>query len=738
MEELMISINDYPSIQEAINHMKSDSVLILDDQVYDETIYIDKPVKIIGQNNTVLNFNNRQFIIEKGADVELKNLMISIQPTDFEANILVRDSSLKIVECHLDVKTQSRDLYAVLWAENSYVSFQHMNIKSEANLIKSIHGKVFELNGNNIDLDKCLLGVEVHGSEVIEICNNKITCSMNFLRMSKIYDFKIEGNEFLIPLEPILSKPRFFILDGVENGDIAQIKGNIFDAEKTLNILIHNGQSVSRTLEFSENTFKLKQDIKAAIKFDKINGLVKLDKNNLDDGKIIANQCGEITICTSIFRRFTAIKSKHIRLVKNEKLQQIIIEDSYHIHLKNNEINNIVSNEDAIKLTSIDKIRLEGNTVTSIDHGVSVLNAGDNLESLFINNEFKNCKKRAINMTSTTQIKNIKSELYVKNNIFINNDKALFMDDQNMKHCTIDENYFDNNKDAVVLLGGKKTGDLKVTGNFYTASNQKLEVRKASLCHLTHNNLSNSKIHIRGCDDILIHGNFYDNPGSKRGKCLDNEVCVKLGGHLTVSHNRILKGRVKNEVKETFDTLNITAYERHPAVTIHDNTQLEGYEKKSLFSTYQPKTLELYPDASLLSLLQYEGDTEHNLSMMDMDEVMRRDFLDLRSSFVDLKDLVQSQVIRKNIHAIVENLQIEILAGRDSNDIYRFIVKTNETVEMLKIYTTMEATVDSITEKRIVSVLSNYMDVLSGFMQKISEDEQDKLKAQINLLENLL
>ncbi len=738
MEELIISINDYTSIQEAINHMKSDNTLMLDNKVYDETIYIDKSVKIIGQNNTVLNFNNKQFLIEKGAIVELNNLMISIQPSNFEANLLVKNSTLKINECDLEVKTQSRDLYAAIWAENSSVTFEKMNIKSEANLIKSIHGKSCMINDNNMVIDKCSLGIEVHGSEMIEICNNIITCSMNFLRMSKIYDFRIEENEFTLPIEPILSKPRFFILDGLENGEIAQIKSNTFDAEKTLNILIHNGHSVGRTLEFADNDFRMKPNVKAAIKFDKINGLVKLDKNNLDDGKIIANQCGEIAICTSVFRRFTAIKSKHIRLVMNEKLQQIIIEDSYHIHLKNNKINNIVSNENAIKLSSIDKIRLEGNTITSVDHGVSVLNAGDNQESLFINNEFKNCKKRAINMTSTTQIKNIKAELYVKNNIFINNAKALFMDDQNMKHCTIDENYFDNNRDAVVLLGGKKTSDLKVTGNFFTASNQKIEVRNSSLCHLTHNNLTNSKIHIRGCDDILIHGNFYDNPRSKRGKCLDNEVCIKLGGHLTVSHNRILKGRVKNEVKETFDTLNITAYERHPAVTIHDNTQLEGYEKKSLFSTYQPKTLELYPDASLLSLLQYEGDTEHNLSLMDMDEVMRRDFLDLRSSFIDLKDLVQSQLIRKNIHAIVENLQIEILAGRDSNDIYRFIVKTNETVEMLKIYTTMEATVDSITEKRIVSVLSNYMEVLSGFMQKISEDEQDKLKAQINLLENLL
>ncbi|MCH4886579.1 hypothetical protein EZV73_03315 [Acidaminobacter sp. JC074] len=737
MDNKILDIKNYTSIQDAINHMNHGDRLTLENQVYDETIYINKSIDIVGLVNSVLILSEKKLIIEN-AEVNLSKLKISIGETDFDANILLKKSQVSFEGCNFDIKKQSKDLYAAIWSEDSSLALKDNKITSDAGLIKHMHGHRLSLINNDLTINMCILALEMHGVKNVELIENKVTCPVNFLRMTKIHNYKIEKNEFTLAKEPRVSKPRFFILDGIESGQESLISGNVFHTEKTLNFLIQNSYEAGRVLFFNDNTINSGDDLISAIKFDKIKGTVNFGGNKMSDGKIIANQCGEVSVNASSFRRFSAIRSKHLRLSSNEDVKQILVEGAYHLYLKANKIDNKVMNEEAVRLSTIDKIRLEGNTIKSVDHGVSVLNDGNNLETLFINNDFRHCKKRAINMTAVMQINKLKAELVVKNNIFIDNDKALFMDDQNIKHVTVEENYFDNNKLAVILNGGKSTGDLKVTGNFFTPSNQLIEIRSAKLCHITHNNLNNSKLHIRGCEDILIHGNLYDNPRSKRGKCLDNEVCIKLGGHLTVSHNKLLRGRLKNEDREVFDTLNISSYERRPAVTIHDNTQLDGFEKRSFFDNYQPKSLQLYPDASILSMLQYEGDLEHNLNLMDMDEVMKRDFLDHRSTFIDLKDLVESQVIRKKIHTIVEKLQIEILSGRDSNDIYRFIVKTNETVEMLKIYVTMEETVDSMTEKRIVSVLDNYMQVLSGFMMDVSEEDQDKLKAQINLLENLL
>lgn len=738
MNEIKMSSGKYNSLQEAINDCPEQSVISLDGKVYDETVYISKSIKLIGTEETVLLFKDKQLIIEKEADVTFERIMFAIEPSKHDANVVLKNCNMTFLNGEIAVKKQVKDTYSAVWAENSNVTIIKSNIKSDANLIKSIHGDILALDENNIVFDQCVIGIEVLGLSMTKITNNQISSGSNFLRISKAGDFLIERNKFVNPKEPHLAKPRFILIESIDQGELAQISDNIFHTEKTLNILIQNSSLVTRSIEFTGNTVTTDSLTKIAVKFDKIQGLVSIDKNTLGSGKFITNKCGEIILKLSTFNRYAAAQNKQIRVLSNENVQQVVIDGAFHVHLKNNKIKNEVKDEEAIKISSVDKVRIDSNNITSVDNGISIFNAGDNLETLLYNNEFSNCRKRAINLTSTTQRKFLKTELVIKNNVFMNNERAVFMDDQNMKHCTVEENYFGGNKDAIILLGGKATGDLKITGNFLTNARQKVEVRNAELCHLTHNNLNNSKIHLRGCEEILFHGNYFNNQNHKKGKCLDNDVCIKLGGRLTVTHNTMLKGKLKNENKEVYDLLNITAYERQPAITIQDNTQLEGYERRSFFDNYQPKALKLYPDESLLSMIQYEGDADHNMSMMDMDEVMRKDFYDLRASLSDLKEQIQSQLIRKTIASIVDQLDIEILAGRDSNDIYRFIVKTTETVEMLKIYITMEDTVDSMTEKRIVQVLNNYMSVLSSFLNKVSEDEQDKLKAQLNLLENLL
>ncbi len=123
---------------------------------------------------------------------------------------------------------------------------------------------------------------------------------------------------------------------------------------------------------------------------------------------------------------------------------------------------------------------------------------------------------------------------------------------------------------------------------------------------------------------------------------------------------------------------------------------------------------------------------------MSIDDVMTSDFYKLLDEFNKIKERVYSKEIKEALSELLNAFNIDMFAGHDSNDIYRFMAKTNETVEMLKIYLSMEVETDVSTEKRVITVLENYKVVLHQMMFTQAENEQDKLNAQLKLLENLL
>lgn len=736
-EMILMSSKKYTSIQEAINIAGEDDVIQLENIIYTEPISINKSIKLVGQEDTVLVLSLHQLHIKDGVQVIFENILFSVEPVTYDAHIMVENALMMLIHCDIQVLNQKRDLYSCIWAESSSVIIAGSNIKSDANLIKCVNGDVLELKDNNMVISTGNVGIEAHSMNMVRLQSNNISSAINMLRLSKVAEFSIEKNTFVSPKEPRILKSMFILVDGIEHGEISTIKENIFQTEKTLNITLRNSMTVNRKIEFIGNTV-ISEGIKANIKFEMIQGMVVIGQNKLPGCQVSIGKSSEVMIKKNQLSLLLCVNNRQLMIADNENLKQVSIDTSYYTNIKNNQISNDVNDADALRLVGIDKLVIEHNRISSVDHGMTLLNAGDNLETVIQKNEFSNCRKRSINIASTAQKKYLKTEIQINNNVFLNNDKAVHLDDKNLKSCHMEENYFGDNQEAIVIFGGKSTSGIKIIGNYFLATAQKIEVRNGELCQLSHNALNDSKMQLRGCDEIIMHGNLIDNPHYRKGKFLHNDVCIKSGGRLTISHNTMLKGKIKQAKKEIYEHLNITSYEKNPAVNIHDNIQLEGYRKKSFFDTELPQELKLYPDESLLSMLRYEGDAEHNLNIVDMDDMMRKNFFEIRDAFSDLKDRVMSNVVSKSISDVLDVFQMDVLAGRDSNDIYRFIAKSNETVEMLKIYTNMEDNIDTNTERRIVSVMNNYLMVVNQFLNKTTEDEEDKLKAQLNLLENLL
>lgn len=735
-DKILMSSNSYTSIQEAVNQMKDNETLVLENKIYAEGLVIDKSVHILGQDESVLVLSLHQLHILNGANVTFENVVISVEPIHFDAHIMIKDAALILDKCAIQVLKPGADLYACIWSEHGSLSIYHSNIKTEANLIKSVHGDLIALKNNHMILAGGQVALEGHQTKMVCLEDNEISSAVHMMRLTKVSEFLIKNNQFVSPKEPRFHNGLYIFIDGIEQGDISSILNNVFSSEKALNIVIKNSLSVHRKIEFAHN--KMTSEMKSGLKFEVIQGLVEIQENDLSLCQVSVGSCSEVMVQSNRLGWLLCLNNRQLMIGGNKELKQVVIETSYYTSLKNNEIHNDGHDTEAVSIKGVDKLVVEHNRISSVDHGMTLLNGGDNLETIIRKNTFEKCRKRSLNIVSTTQKKYLKTELQINNNVFLNNDKAIHLDDKNLKSCHMEENYFGENQEAILIIGGKATSHIQLIGNYFSPTMQKIELRNGEICSLTHNALMDSKMILRGCDEILIHGNLIDNPHYKKGKFLHNDVCIKSGGRLTISHNTILKGKIKQAKKEIYEHLNITSYERHPSVNIHDNLQLEGYRKRSFFQTERTEELKLYPDESLLSMLKYEGDSEHNLNLIDMDDRMRQQFFNIRNQLIEVKERLLNGAIAGAVDDVIGGLKIELLAGRDSNDIYRFIAKSNETIEMLKIYTSMANRIDGMTEKRILSVLKSYMMVVEQFSSKRSEDEEDKLKAQLNLLENLL
>lgn len=726
-EKIYLKDGHYLNLQDAINKVENNSILVLENKVYSESLVIDKNIQIEGQDATTL-LVDKEIKID-GGQVTLHHLTIDVQGLSNDIGVMVSEGQLTCVDCVIKTVKQKKDTFSCFWVETGALALEDCQIHMMSNFIKIINGEGLVLVNNQMSLMAGNIAIESHGMAHVKIFNNKIRSAVALMRSSKIFDMVVEENH----IESSMPSGSLMTFDSLEHGNEFSIKNNNLQISDDTLITISNSLSVKRDIQVTGN--KINQESQSQIDLSHLQGRVLVEDNNFRYLK--ASQCHDVMIKNNQLQGVNCHQISKLIIHNNQVHGVIQLHTVNHAQLKKNTLVNERRDTDAIKIAVVNKLIFEHNKISSVDHGLTLLNAGDNLETKVHKNEFISCRKRAVNLSSTMQKKHIKTEVSINSNIFMRNDKAIHLDDRNLKSLLMEENYFGENHDALSIFGGKATGEVKLVGNYFDPSGQKLEIRSAEVCQLNHNMLNDSKLSIRGCDDIIITGNHIDNQYYNKGKSLYNEISIKTGGLLTISQNVMLKGKLRHEKKEVYDQLNISSYERNPSINISGNFLIN--ENYGFFD--KPRTaLKLFPDESLLSVLSYQIQSkEHGeLKELDIDDMMKADFIKLRDNLLAIKEGVSNPKIKEVIGQVVESFNIDIFNGRDSNDIYRFIVKSNETVEMLKIYASMEEDTDLKTSERIVGVMDNYMIMLNSFLSKQTEDEQDKLNAQLKLLENLL
>jgi len=729
-----IYTKDYTSLQEAIDASASESKIIISSGHYKESLVINKSVHLVGEDETLIHLDEHQLTIVNAGQVSFENIKFSLTSPHKGAGITVSESYLLMDQCNFNAGQQEKDSFALLWVESGSLAISRSKADISCNFIKFINGDKILLNANEWTITSGLLAIEIFGSKEVEIKDNNIVSSVNVLHMKKVQAFNCSKNEIKLTYKGLV-KPLALVIDNIEAGEDYLIEKNVIESNQHLFMSISSNPSSSKKIHINENKFVVDDQHRVKIVCHHIQGGLEISQNFIK-GLLHVHLCPEVMINHNDLEHLKLHEITQC-LVTSNKIQGITdVYDVNVINFKKNEIRNRTAAADAVKLSQVDKAKFEQNRISSVDNGITLLNAGDNLELIILKNEFNDCKKRTINIASTAQQKYLKTEVLIRKNVFMRNEKGIHIDDRNLKGATVDENYFSNNKEVIVIIGGKSTSYSKITGNYFDRSNQRIELRSAQLASLTHNYLANTNLRIRGCEEIHIDGNYISKVQENRYK---HDICIKAGGALSVVNNMMLTGRKKHERKDVISHLNITSYEHQSATNIRNNKVHENYRKNSWFETYE-EDLILYPDDSLLQALRYgiHAKRERLAEDTDINESMRQDFFRLKNEFITLKEKMFSKEVQDAISGIIDVFQIEILEGSDSNDIYRFIAKTNETVEMLKIYMSMEADTDVNTEKRVITVLKNYNMTLSDMEDNQSKNEQDKLKAQLKLLENLL
>lgn len=408
--------------------------------------------------------------------------------------------------------------------------------------------------------------------------------------------------------------------------------------------------------------------------------------------------------------------NQQLELKENQVNGNIKLKDCEVVYLMDNKLSNRHNNEEAIFCQFISKLNLKKNYISSIDHGLTFLNGGDNLEVNIEENTFENCRKRALNVASTTQRKFVKTHFNLKHNIFRNNECSFFVDDQNLKSLAAFENYFENNKQAIHLIGGKSTSDVKLNQNYFSNDRQAIEIRNSRGVTLLENEMNNSSMIIRGCDDILIQQNHFDPIGH-------HQIALKSGGYLSITQNEILEKRSKQAKNTIMDYFNVSAYDRKPAIKIQNN-YLQGQGNLS------------YPDENLLEYLTYQMRTSDDMKNLSFDEALKREFMMVSDQLEKILLKIENNEIEDILESTLKEFSLAGLSDKESNDIYKLMNKGKETIAMLKMY--LEVDDKDLVEHRIVNVLKSFETAVKEFYQIKKEKKSDLLQAQLSMLENYL
>lgn len=739
MEPMMIDLSNNPkrSLQDAVQSAPEHAIIKLAARVYSEHLVINKSLTFVG-NDSSIHLDNQVIGIEGDIEVVFEHITFQVRPTDYDANIMVTGSKLILKEVTLNTERQIKDFYAAIWVEGGSLVIESGRIDVKSNLVKAINGTTLSISNASVDFKGSIIAMESRGMHQLILKDNKIHTYCNMLSATKIQDLEISNNTITVSEETNASMVTLFHLETLDHGDQFEIQHNEFSINMNALLTTNNCLVTNRELLYSHNTFNVKLQVMCTIDFRRLQGNLTLEENQLTGCTLQFDRCEALTLQKSQVTGLTASHVKLMRLHNNTINGQMTLNHITHLQMEQNKINNSQYDAEALRLVAVDKVKLIKNRFSSVDHGLTLLNAGDNLECMIKNNEFINCRKRAINIASTQQQKYFKTELHLEENLFINNEKAIYVDDQNLKSIDISKNYFGENKDAVMVYGGKGTSKVAISHNYLSDDTQHIEVRTSQLCVVANNELNDGKMNIRGCDEIRIVGNHMANNYLARGKALHNEIAIKTGGSLTVSQNVMLTEKMKYEKKEVMAQLNVTAYERHPAIAIYDNYPMEGSIKRGFFDTREIEIERTYPDASLKTAIRFEMDTDVAIKAANLDEAMKTEFVNLQEQLVRFHDQSIDLELKKQLENILKNFKIDLFAERETNDIYRFIVKTTETVEMLKLYFGVQQNLDEKVSKRIKNILKHYETALLSFSNAQQEEEQDQLSAQIKLLENLL
>jgi parallel beta-helix repeat protein len=719
------------SLQKVLEFAQNDDLIVLENKTYEEPLIIKSSITLKGPGR--IYFGQHQLLVSEGADVVFEEIQFEVGDGQADANLLFSNSQVTFKKCSISSETNGRGLYATLWAENTNLTFDECRIEAHSNVIKALNAQTVMISNTHIKCHNGQIGIEGHQVSEFVFDNNRFYSAVDGLRLSKVGNVSLINNHFIQLESDLYTHSKWIEIEGMERGEFTLIENNEFELNKRAAINVKNNLVPSRALIIKDTKVKYEKDTSLLIDISYHQGQVTLENNDFGTAKVSTKQCSEIQLEKNSFYTYVGKDFKILNALENNIKQYLGLSNSHYVALLRNTFTNEHSDKEAIHLQGINKLILEKNKISSAEHGISFLNAGDNLEVKLIGNEFLNCRSRAVNFSSSMQKKHLKTEVTFEGNIFSSNDRGIYIDDRNLKSCLIKENYFADNNGAVTVFGGKSTSEIKLDGNYFSDDMQLIEMRGTQLLTLMNNTLSDSKLNLRGSDEILIKGNKMIKHNYS-GKSFHNEVSIRAGGNLTVTRNKLLLGKPRQEKKEVSDYLNITAYERTPSLHIGGNMPLSESRFEHQYKIdYDLKC----PDETLLSRLKYHGD-KRNLGDDNIDEMLHKDFVKLRQTLEKLNQDIQSSMMKHYIEDILEKFTMDIFKERDTNDAYRFIVATNETVEMIKLFLSIDENISEETEVKMKGILDSYMLSMTNYLNRPAEEEEEKLNAQMKLLEQLI
>lgn len=734
------NINEFKSFGEALAKLEAYDTLELEDQIIKEAIIINKPVHIIGKQATY-EIGLHQMMINS-TSVTFEGIIFDFTP-EKESGLLISDSDVRLKDCKIRSKSQDSDFYASILTEASSLTLLSCQLDLQANLLKALHGSLFELIECNLNVlsgvDVC---IETQGVKKITMHHNKIETSIALLRSKKISEFMISKNEFKVT-SALKDVTKLITFDGFNPGDMTCIlEENTILSEQHIELHIRNNQSSTRSIKLLKNKYEGLNN-RFLLHLHRLIGPVQLDNNKfLNRNVVYIDYCQEVINRKNRFNDFILDQIQHGIIIEHVIKGLSHFEKVSTLELKKNIFINDDKDQELIKCIGIEKLQFTYNKLCSVDHGLAFENTGHTQHIDISKNDFSKCKKTGIKIYDALHEKFLKTTVSFNQNIFMNNNRSISVLDKYLEQLIINDNYFDDNVYHLEVSGGKFTNRINIESNYFGDGIVKLG--GCRLCEISYNELTTSKMSLWGIEDISITRNQYQ--GHPKHK--DHGIRIKSGGRVNITDNYMLS-QLKQEKRTISQMFSISAYEKKPALFIEHNHLRLGVEKKGMFG-FKGKATEpiVLPNKTLYSRLQHNlkyDEVDDSIKRdiftddLTLDEVMEKEFNDLKDAFIKMEKDMISNTLKPLMHNLVGKFKIQMLSGKETNDVYRFLSKAKEVKAMIEIYMALDDDhLEPVTQKRIKGILTQYISVLDGFTEAIEAQEQDQLNAQLNLLENIL